>query len=365
MKRHARALLFVRPILLISFLALSIANSSAQQSPGLISAPPPTQQPDAASSAATLSEGNKSRENRLIEGERYLIGPGDVLNILVIGKPQFSREGVVVGDDGTILMPFINEEVKVSCRTEKEIAKDIAERIQPYLVNPAKVSVTIKEYQALQVAVLGAVRNPSRFQLKRPMRLLDLLTLVNGPSETAGRTIQIVHTQSHSSCDAPTAASTGAGQSKEAVAMEVSSLEFLALKDTLLGEERANPYVRSGDIISIAPADQVYVIGNVVRPTNLALREPITVSRAIAMAGGTAQDAKKDQVRIIRQESNGNSKREIVVDLRAVEKHQAEDVLLLANDIVEVPTSGGKRLLHSLIGAVVPSIGQLPVRVIP
>jgi hypothetical protein len=30
-----------------------------------------------------------------------------------------------------------------------------------------------------------------------------------------------------------------------------------------------------------------------------------------------------------------------------------------------VPTSGGKRILRSLVGAVVPSVGQLPVRVIP
>ena len=37
----------------------------------------------------------------------------------------------------------------------------------------------------------------------------------------------------------------------------------------------------------------------------------------------------------------------------------------LAGDIVDVPTSGAKRLLRSLVGAVVPSVGQLPVRVIP
>ena len=38
---------------------------------------------------------------------------------------------------------------------------------------------------------------------------------------------------------------------------------------------------------------------------------------------------------------------------------------LQAGDIVDVPTSGGKRLLRSLVGAIVPTVGQLPTRVIP
>src|SRR5207302_8315233 len=110
---------------------------------------------------------------------------------------------------------------------------------------------------------------------------------------------------------------------------------------------------------------QVYVIGNVVHPTSIALTEPMTVSRAIAMAGGTALDTRKSDIRIIRQTPGTVEKREIKVDLDAVNHHKAEDVMLLANDIIDVPASGSKRLFRNLVGAVVPSVGQLPVRVIP
>ena len=75
-------------------------------------------------------------------------------------------------------------------------------------------------------------------------------------------------------------------------------------------------------------------------------------------------DSKKEKVRIIRQEPNGAGSREIFVDLRAIDKRQAEDLALLPNDIIDVPVAGGKRVLRSLIGAVVPSVGQLPVQVI-
>ena len=89
------------------------------------------------------------------------------------------------------------------------------------------------------------------------------------------------------------------------------------------------------------------------------------MSRAIAMAGGTALDTKKNEIHIIRQTPGTVDKKEILVDLEAINHHKAEDVVLVANDIIDVPASGGKRFFRSLMGSVVPSVGQLPLRVIP
>ena len=131
------------------------------------------------------------------------------------------------------------------------------------------------------------------------------------------------------------------------------------------GLEKANPYVRAGDIITIPEADQVYVIGNVYTPKTLPLKEPMTVSRAIAMAGGPLQDSKTSRIKVLRQEPGSAARTELYVDLGAVAKKRAEDLPLRPNDIIEVPTSAGKSLLRSLLGSVAPSIAQLPVRVIP
>ena len=128
---------------------------------------------------------------------------------------------------------------------------------------------------------------------------------------------------------------------------------------------KANPYVEPGDIVTLPEADQVYVVGNVFTPLTIPLKEPISLSRAIAMAGGIKQDSKKDKVRIVRQEPGSATKKEMVVDLSAIEKKRAEDIALLPNDIIDVPTSAGKSLLRSLLGTIAPSVSQLPVRVIP
>jgi polysaccharide export outer membrane protein len=287
--------------------------------------------------------------------EPYQIGAGDVLDIRVFNKPQFSRESVRVTARGTIRMPLLNREIRAACRTEEELADELEQLYLEYLRTP-QVDVFVKEFQSTPVAVIGAVQQPSRFQLQRRVRLLEMLSFVGGPSEKAGRTVQVIHTGPPAFCDTPAAGAED--DDKKAV-------DNYQLSDMLAGKDGANPVVRPGDIINIAEADQVFVVGNVLRPSALVLREPITVTRAVAMAGGLMPDTRRDKVRVIRQAPGSATKTEIFIDLKAVEKKQAEDITLQANDIVDVPTNETKRTLRTFLGSFVPSIGQLPVRVVP
>jgi polysaccharide export outer membrane protein len=332
-------------LLMTLFAGLFQAAVAQQPAPKTVAASVPVEA-NAASSSSPVSEAE----------DRYRIGPGDVLDIRVFNKPQFSRDGVRVDGRGMIRMPLIEGEIQAACRTEYELATEITSRLREYLRQP-QVDVFIKDYQSQPVAVLGAVRAPSRFQLQRRVRLLELLSFVGGPSDMAGRTIQIVHTIAPSTCEA--------GVLTKADEATMSVLDNFKLTATLRGDDNANPYVRPGDIISIADAEQAYVVGNVLRPSVIPLKERITVSRAIAMSGGLMPDTKTDRVRIVRQAPDSTSKTELFVDLKAIDKRKADDIALQAGDIVDVPTAGGKRLLRSLVGAVIPAVGQLPVRVIP
>jgi polysaccharide export outer membrane protein len=287
---------------------------------------------------------------------RYRIGPGDVLEIRVFNKPQFSRDGVRVDSRGMIRMPLIEREIQAACRTESELATEITTLYREYLKQP-QVDVFIKDYQSQPVAILGAVRAPSRVQLQRRVRLLELISFAGGPSESAGRTIQIVRTAAPSICEATTAP-------EESNETALGVLDNFVLSETLRGDEKANPYVRPGDIVSVSEAEQAYVVGNVLRPAAIPLKERITVTRAIAMCGGLMPDTKSSRIRIVRQTEGSTNKTELFVDLKAIDKQRAEDIALQSGDIVDVPTAGGKRLLRNLISAVVPAVGQLPVRVI-
>ena len=203
------------------------------------------------------------------------------------------------------------------------------------------------------VAVIGAVNDQSRFELQRRVRLLELLTYAKGPSPRAGQTINIVHSSATSPCKQTDDTDTSAAFSS------------YKLSEVLQGDPKSNPYLEAGDIVTLPEADQVYVVGNVFMPLTISLKEPITLTRAIAMAGGLKQDTKKDKIRILRQEPGTTTRKEITVDLSAIEKKSSEDLALAPNDIIDVPTSAGKSFLRSLVQGVVPSVSQLPVRVVP
>jgi polysaccharide export outer membrane protein len=308
-----------------------------------------------AAAAQTPTEPAQGSVQRAGAGEAYRIGPGDVLEVRVFNRPQLSREAVRVEGDGTIRMPLVEGEIRAACLTEGELAQEIERHYLKYLKNP-QVDIFLKEFNSTPVAVLGAVTTPGRFQLQRRVRLLELLSYAGGPTERAGRQIQVVHSAPPLACGAETpAVGTAAAEGGE-----VSSFR---LDETLLGDSSANPFVRPGDIVTVTEAEQAYVVGNVLKPSMIPLKERVTVSQAIAMAGGTLPDTQSERVRIVRQE-RGGGKKELVVDLKAISRRRAEDVALQANDIIEVPTASGKRFLRTLLGSAVPSAARLPVQII-
>lgn len=285
--------------------------------------------------------------------ERYRIGPGDVLEIRVRKSPELSVSAVKVDQRGFIHIPMVEEPVGAACLTEGELAAEINKIYLEYKTQP-DVKVYIKEYNAELVSVIGAVNMPQQFKLQRRARLLEVLTLAGGPKEErASNTIIVTHAPDTPLC------------SSGSVEANSNMTSTYSLSATLAGDEKANPFVRPGDIIKVPEAKLAYVIGNVIKPTQIPLKDPITASRAIAMAGGPMVDSKITRVRITRQVPGSTTQTEFFIDLIAIKKHRAEDLLLQPGDIVEVPTASGKRLLRNIFSTIVPSMAQRGIYVIP
>ncbi len=351
MKKSVIAHAFSASLLLVLLTAFARIGT-AQQASATVTLP--------AAPTATPSSVVKTDSNVSPSDERYRLGAGDVLDIRVLNRPQLSREDVRVDARGFIRMPMIDGEMQAACLTEGELAEEINTRYLKYLRDP-QVDVFIKSFQSQPVAVIGAVSKPGQFQLQRRVRLLELISFAGGPTERAGGRIQVARTAALATCRMVTTDGDVASGGDEDVAKRLLSFN---LTDTLKGDDRANPFMQPGDIITLPEAEQAYVVGNVLRPTAIALKEPITLTRAIAIAGGTMPDTKSKQIRIVRQLPGGTDKTELVADLQAINKHQAADIILLPNDIIEVPVASGKRLFRSIFGSIVPAVSQLPVQVI-
>jgi protein involved in polysaccharide export with SLBB domain len=198
------------------------------------------------------------------------------------------------------------------------------------------------ESQRKCVAVLGAVNMPGRFELKRQTRLLEALMFAGGYTVNAGLLVQVT--------------STGAKCAEEARAASMSSgpetkVRIYRISDINTNDETRNPYLEAGDIIVVNEADCVYITGAVVQPRQMPLKGRVTLTQAIAFAGGATRDA-VDRVTIIRQTKSSGERLELKVDLNKVRKKQAEDPVLQPNDIIEVQSRYPRRTGDILIAGI-------------
>jgi polysaccharide export outer membrane protein len=298
-----------------------------------------------------------------------LLGPGDIVEIRVFGQPDLSATAQIDSDGNLGSLPFLEEPIPAKCRTEKAIQKDIAAAYSKLINNP-QVSVRITERNSRQPAtVFGAVRQSVRLEMKRKVRLNEVIAASGGFTEQASGTIQVLHTEPLM-CPEP-------GEEKEALPIDGTRipLQIVKISELRAGKIEANPIIRPGDYILVTEAEPVYITGAVLSPQGVFLREQLTLSRAIAMVGGTRKEAKLADVKIYRQKPGSTEQDVIHVDLAAIKKSQKPDFVLMPYDVVEIPEAGAfssQRIGSTLLGAVtggltgaISSTGTyLPTRVI-
>jgi polysaccharide biosynthesis/export protein len=299
----------------------------------------------------------------------YLLGPGDVLDVRVFGQPDLSSSVQVDGDGNLSSLPFLEKPIVAKCRSDKEVQKDIAIAYSKFINNP-QVSVRISERNSRQPAtVFGAVRQPTRVEMKRKVRLNELMAVSGGFTERASGTIQILHTEPLM-CPEP-------GEEQLAAPIDGTRipLQIVKIADLRAGKVDANPVIRPGDYVLVTEAEPVYITGSVNAPGGIYLSEGLMLSRALAMVGGARKEAKLSEVRIYRQAPGSANQEVITVDVAAIKKTQKPDFALQAYDVIEVPEAGmfsssriGATLLGALSGGLSSAVSNtgmyLPSRVI-
>jgi len=299
----------------------------------------------------------------------YLLGPGDLIDVRVFGQPDLNAIAEVDSEGNVSSLPFLETPIRARCRTEKDVQKDIAAAYSKYLKNP-QVSVRITERKSRPPAtVFGAVRQATRVQMQRKVRLNELMAASGGFTERAAGTIQILHTEPIM-CPEP-------GEETEAVAIDATRvpLQIVKISELRAGKAEANPMIRPGDYILVTEAEPVYVTGSVNSPQGVFMREQLTLGRALAMVGGVKKEAKLSDVRIYRQKPGSPDQETIRVDYSAIKKNKQPDILLQAYDIIEVPEAGmfsagriGSTLLGTITGGLssaMQSTGNLiPTRIL-
>ena len=160
---------------------------------------------------------------------KYVIGPGDNINIIVWRNPELSMS-VPVRPDGKLTSPLIEDLVAIG-RNPSDLARDIEKQLTKYIQDPV-VTVVVSSFvgpTSEQIRIVGSATRPSALPYRQNMTVLDAMIAVGGITEFASGNRAVLIRSS-----------------------DKGKQYTLRLKDLLRGGDvSANADLRPGDIIII------------------------------------------------------------------------------------------------------------------
>ena len=302
---------------------------------------------------------------QLLQADDELIHFGDLIDIDVLGGFEFDWRGTITPEGFIEGAEGYGEPIYGLCRSPNDIAVDITRILARTFKDPKVVVKVLDRSNRAVVRLDGAVRTPTRFQIKRFVSLRELIVMAGGLIDGASGEISIFRPKDLSCRPAIRPAAT---TSVDPASPQDNSSPMTTIKiaDLISGKSAADPQILSGDIITINRALPIYVIGAVVNPRPIFSRDKMTLSRLIATAGGLAKDGDSSKVFIFRRD--GIEVKTIEADLTKIKNGNSDDEVLRPFDIIEVASKGGSRRKYPPMVASEQNIDrikqELPLRVV-
>jgi len=284
----------------------------------------------------------------------FTLGPGDRLEIEILGQPD-TRAEALVGPDGRIyysLLPGLDVWGLTLSQTRQLLEKGLSK----YMENP-QVGINLREVGSKYVWLLGRLTRPGIYPMTSPMTLIEALSLAGGTARSASSvTTEELADLRHSFV-------MRRGQ--------LLPVDFIALLRR--GDMTQNIYLQPDDFVYVpsALAQEVYVLGAVRMPRIVPYTEHLTLVGALAGAAGPAHidwlattippfltpDAYLAHVGVVR---GSLAQPELtVVNANAIIKGKARDVELEPGDIIYVPNapySTLKRYLNMIVSTFISTV---------
>jgi polysaccharide biosynthesis/export protein len=288
-------------------------------------------------------------QSLLGEPKQYLIGPGDLLSILVWDHPELNiaaagaqalsssagaqtPSAFVVDQQGIIQFPFVGA-IKVAGLTELQARNLLAERLIKSIKRP-DITLRVLGYRSKRIYVDGEVKAPGNQAIDDvPMTLLEGVTRAGGFLPTSD-------------------------QSQITVARNGANIPVNLPLLVKLGVDMSRLMLQTGDVVRVPSREEnkVLVLGEVNTPKSLPMNNgSLTLAQALGETGGLNQlSASSRQVYVIR---NANQKDPLVFNLDAaspVALAMAEQFELSPRDVVFVDASGLARY-NRIISLILPT----------
>lgn len=262
----------------------------------------------------------------------YTIGAEDLLEVTLFdiqgagGEPRVVKSRVSAS--GLITLPLVGQ-VQAAGLTTSELETSLREKFRRFIHDP-QITVFVEEYRSYRVSVVGYVEKPGVLEVSGDKTLLEVLAMAGGLNKDAGRTVQLTRNVG--------------GEVRTAII----DLDRLSRK----GDISLNVTMLPGDVVNVPKAGVFYVEGSVRKPGAYPLIDTVTVTQALATAGGIDPRLGKAGGTTLYRRSKGGEREIIHVDIDAIRKGRAEDILVKEDDVLVVPMSSVKFVVDRFIGSI-------------
>ncbi|MFZ5433816.1 MAG: SLBB domain-containing protein [Calditrichota bacterium] len=225
-----------------------------------------------------------------VDPDEYLVGPGDILD-LVFWQPTYSEYPVTVNGDGDIIIPYVGV-VHVADLTLRD-AKTLIETTVARTLRIGKVTVSLMEPRQFRVHVVGMVEKPGTYVVPATGRVTDAILLAGG----------LKYKWIISSADTTFVPLS----SERRIELRSRGGESLGFADLQLfnrsGLLRANPILRDGQTIVVPKAAganyQIGIFGEVNFGGLHEYADGDQLATVLALAGGLTTSANSADIRVV------------------------------------------------------------------
>jgi len=201
----------------------------------------------------------------------------------------------------------------VGGKTLAVLEKELKTKLHPFVPDP-ELSVMVGQVNSMLIYVIGKVNRPGRFALNTNINVLQALT-------------------------------------KAATVLPVGKIHFPLIGEVVVGgktlavlekelKTKLHPFVPDPDLtvmVQQVNSMLIYVIGKVNHPGRFALNTNVNVLQVLAMAGGLNAFAKRNKIKIFREEKNKTVILPFEYDEVTEGKNLEQNIGLRRGDVVVVP----------------------------
>jgi len=209
----------------------------------------------------------------------YVVGPGDVLDVLLYGSQNHAYQ-MVVGRDGRINLPQLGP-IDVGGQLFSTIQSEIEARVSHQMIG-VHASIGMAETRSIQVFVMGSAFEPGAYTISGLGTITSALYAAGGVLKTGSlRNIEL-----------------------KRGGVTVRNLD---LYDLLIhGDTADDAKLLQGDVVLVPPVGPTVAIdGQVKRPAIYEIRSENTPAQILALAGGLTAEADTAKATLTRIMPNG------------------------------------------------------------